>query len=53
MVDIFYQFHPMFFTFITGPIPMLRSAYLPPRIGTNSQYVVYSPAGTSVTCPGF
>ena len=53
VVDIFYEFQPMFVGFITGPIAMLRSAYLQPRIGTNAQYIVYSPSGTSVTCLGY
>jgi len=53
VVDVAYTFEPLFFAFLTGPVPMLRTAYLPPRIGSNTQYVVYSPSGTSVSCPGY
>jgi Flp pilus assembly protein TadG len=51
VADVATTFEPLFFAFITGPIQMLESAYLPPRIGTTSQYVVLAPPGTS--CAGY
>ena len=42
VVDVGYVFNPLFFKFITGPITMISSAYLPPRVGTTAQYVTVS-----------
>lgn len=44
---------PSFVHFITGPIIMRRTAYLPARIVTSSQYVHLTPAGSPGTCPGY
>jgi hypothetical protein len=59
VADVQYTFTPLFLAFITGPIAMFRSAYLPTRVGSATPYVQYiAPAGGSATdvfqnCPGY
>jgi Flp pilus assembly protein TadG len=56
VVDVYYTFKPMFFTFITGNIVMMRSAYFSPRTGLPSDWVQYYWAGLpdlTVQCPGY
>jgi Flp pilus assembly protein TadG len=50
VVDVQYKFSPLFLQWITGPIEMHRTAYLPPRAAT--VYIEYSsPASaTSLIC---
>jgi Flp pilus assembly protein TadG len=56
VVDVNYTFQPLFFTFITGNIMMMGSAYFPPRTGLPSDWVQYYLAGSSdptIDCPGY
>jgi len=56
VVDVYYTFQPMFFTFITGNILMMGSAYFPPRTGLPSDWVQYYSAGSpdlTIACPGY
>jgi Flp pilus assembly protein TadG len=56
VVDVYYTFQPLFFTFVTGNILMMRSAYFPPRTGLPTDWVQYYVAGSSDTtqaCPGY
>ena len=47
VVDVYYTYTPLFFTFVTGNIIMMRSAYFPPRTGLQSDWVQYYPGGSS------
>ncbi len=54
VVDVRFTFTPLFFTFVKNSISMSALTYLPPRTGTNTQWVRYvdsSPA--SHLCPGY
>jgi hypothetical protein len=58
VADVQYTFSPLFLKFITGPISMFRSAYLPTRVGSATMYVQYlPPTGATgdvfVSCPGY
>lgn len=56
VADVQYQFTPLFVKFITGPISMFRTAYLPARVGSATPYVQYvAPTGapTDFFCPGY
>jgi Flp pilus assembly protein TadG len=56
VVDVYYTFRPVFFTFITGNILMERSAYFPPRTGLTTNWVQYYWAGSpdnTVQCAGY
>jgi Flp pilus assembly protein TadG len=54
VVDVFYKFTPLFTRFITSSISMMRTAYLSPRTGTNSQWTtLVNPPSTTVLCPGY
>jgi hypothetical protein len=56
VVDVYYTFHPMFFTFITGNILMMRSAYFPPRTGLPADWIQYYAAGSAdptLPCPHY
>lgn len=46
VADVSYRYQPLFSGFVTGPITLQRTAFLPPRAGTPSQYVQYK-ANTS------
>ncbi len=41
VADVSYRYQPLFSGFVTGPITLQRTAFLPPRAGTPSQYVQY------------
>jgi Flp pilus assembly protein TadG len=48
------RFTPLFTTFIAGPIVMMRSAYLTPRAGDDTQWVRYTdPTISQPMCPGY
>ena len=54
VVDVSYRFTPLFTTFIAGPIVMMRSAYLTPRAGDDTQWVRYTdPTISQPMCPGY
>jgi Flp pilus assembly protein TadG len=53
VADISYVYTPAFLSIFTGPITLHRSAYQPPRTGSPSQYVKYTPAGDSHVCSGY
>ncbi|MBV9785954.1 MAG: pilus assembly protein [Acidisphaera sp.] len=54
VADVSATYVPLFVGFLTGPVTLFRSSYIPPRIGSNAQYVPYSPAGYPVeSCPGY
>jgi len=58
VADVQYTFTPLFFNFITGPITMFRSAYLPTRVGSVASYVQYvAPTGVQTDydqiCSGY
>ncbi len=53
VVDVTYRFVPIFTQFITGPILMTRSAYMPLRTGADAQWVSYvDPTTSQPMCPG-
>ena len=41
VADVSYQYQPLFSGFVTGPITLQRTAFLPPRAGMPKQYVQY------------
>lgn len=41
VADVSYKYQPLFSGFVTGPITLQRTAFLPPRAGKPSQYVQY------------
>ena len=49
VADVSYRYQPLFSGFITGPITLQRTAYLPPRAGTPSltHFVQYDRANAS------
>ncbi len=49
VVDVAYQFTPMFLGTLTGPIAMARSAYLPVRSGVQDQSISYD--DVTAACP--
>lgn len=54
VADMSYKYQPLFSGFITGPITLQRTAFLPPRTGKPSQYVHYdhdNPSTTPAVCP--
>jgi len=55
VADVHYQFTPMFFNFITGPIDFWETYAFPPPIGANSQSVCYDLANPNDAnlCPGY
>ena len=55
VVDVYYTFRPLFFTFITGNLLMQRSAYFPPRTGLATDWVQYYPGSpdNTVQCAGY
>jgi Flp pilus assembly protein TadG len=56
IADITYVYQPLFSGFFPGSVTLTRTAFLPPRVGSASQYVQYdlahSTTNTSI-CPGF
>ena len=41
VADVSYTYQPLFSRFVTGPVTLQRTSFLPPRAGTPSQYVQY------------
>lgn len=41
VADVSYKYQPLFSGFVTGPITLQRTAFLPPRAGKPTQYVQY------------
>lgn len=52
VADVSYKYRPLFSGFVTGPITMQRTAFLPPRAGKPTDYVQYdkdnAPANSAV-----
>ena len=48
VADISYTFHPLFFGFLIGDIPMMQSAFISPRIYNRTDLVVTGDGGVSV-----
>jgi Flp pilus assembly protein TadG len=56
VADVSYTYQPLFTTFIIGPVTLRQTAFLPPRTGTNLQYVEYdigNAASNPSVCPGY
>ena len=54
VADVSYKYQPLFSGFVTGPITLQRTAFLPPRAGKPSQWVQYDKANASndpAVCP--
>ena len=49
VADVSYKYQPLFGGFITGPVTLQRTAFLPPRTGKPSQWVQYDKANASNT----
>ena len=47
VADVSYKYQPLFSGFVTGPVTLQRTAFLPPRAGKPSQYVQYDTANAS------
>ncbi len=47
VADVSYIYTPLFSGFVTGPIKLQRTTFLPPRTGKPSQYVQYDRANAS------
>ena len=53
VADVSYTYRPLFSSFVTGPITMQRTAFLPPRAGMPTDYVQYdrdNAAADSAVC---
>jgi Flp pilus assembly protein TadG len=56
VVDLSTVYQPTFSGILTGPIKMMRTAYIPPRAPGPTSYVAWSPDGASYTghkCSGY
>lgn len=56
VADVSYKYQPLFSGFITGPVTLQRTAFLPPRAGKPIDYVRYDKnnLGTNTDrCPGY
>lgn len=55
VADISYVYQPLFSRFITGPVTLQRTAFLPPRAGNPTQYVHYDKNNSAnpAVCPWF
>lgn len=56
IADVSYTYRPLFSSFVTGPVTLQRTAFLPPRAGKPTDYVQYdkSNAGKNTDiCAGF
>ena len=56
VADVSYVYRPLFGGFVTGPLTLQRTAFLPPRAGKPTQYVQYDLAHTTTNpaiCPGY
>jgi Flp pilus assembly protein TadG len=56
VADVSYSYWPLFVGFVTGPVMLQRTAMLPPRSGTVTEYVEYDLANATTDpsiCPGY
>ena len=56
VADVSYSYQPLFSGFVTGPVTLQRTAFLPPRAGKPTDYVQYDKdhaATNSAVCPGY
>jgi Flp pilus assembly protein TadG len=56
VADVSYTYRPLFTGFVTGPVVLHRTAFLPPRTGLATQYVQYDLANGATdpfVCPGY
>jgi Flp pilus assembly protein TadG len=66
IADVTYVYQPLFSGFFLGSVTLTRTAFLPPRVGSATQYVQYHPADSttspsnsstnssnSTLCPGY
>jgi Flp pilus assembly protein TadG len=56
IADVTYVYEPLFSGFVLGPVTLSRTAFLPPRVGSATQYVQYDLANSTTNssiCPGF
>lgn len=47
VADVSYTYQPLFSGFVTGPVTLRRTAFLPPRAGLPTQYVQYDKNNSS------
>ena len=56
VADVSYKYQPLFSGFVTGPVTLQRTAFLPPRAGLPTQYVQYDKPNYSTNsdiCSGY
>lgn len=53
VVDVFYNYQPILLNYLTGPVAMHYTAYLPPRSGTIGQWIRYVNSGVGTNCAGW
>lgn len=56
IADVIYKYKPLFSGFITGPVILQRTAFLPPRAGKPTDYVQYDKKNALTNrdiCPGY
>ena len=56
IADVSYVYQPLFTGFFLGSVTLSRTAFLPPRVGSATQYVEYDRANSTTDtslCPGF
>ena len=56
IADVTYVYQPLFSGFFLGSVTLSRTAFLPPRVGSATQYVQYDlahSATNSSICPGY
>jgi Flp pilus assembly protein TadG len=54
VADVTYTFTPLFFTFLTGPMTMTRTAFFSTRTGRVSDWIHYvEPTGAGLRCSGY
>lgn len=56
VADVSYTHQPLFSGFVTGPVTLRRTAFLPPRAGDPAQYVQYDKGNVSTNtdiCSGY
>lgn len=56
VADVSYTYQPLFSGFVTGPVTLRRTAFLPPRAGDPAKYVRYDRSNASANadiCSGY